>query len=312
VPTARQPADADLALVENATVHLAVTAGTAPGVLGVLPLRRFMPAELSGTQFDQNYLPTDGEDVLGLASLLRLIEAPAGEDQLCVRANPQVHALGIGRGAQWEVLGTFNIDPSLLATLVAGAPATSGKRLLWEWRPSWMVAEKKTTDMARRPYYVIARVPASLATALHARQAMSQANAEELLALLGQRGIGLAALNAQGGTQESSAAGFFYATQLLSTNKGSGPFNSLPQDRRPLVYGVLPLDPVEPILQGLAGRALERRADMLALAVSRGDDGTLRLCLVPVEVKHHGMPSTPEEIPDPSNSELKRAREQLT
>ena len=310
-PTARQPADADLALVENATVHLAVTAGTAPGVLGLLPLRRFLPAELSGTQFDQNYLPADGEDILGLASLLRLLEAPTGEDQLCVRANPQVHALGIGRGAQWEVLGTFNIDPSLLATLVAGAPATAGKRLLWEWRPSWMVAEK-TTDLARRPYYVIARVPASLATALHARQAISHANAEELLALLGQRGIGLAALNAQGGTQESAAAGFFYATQLLLTNKGSGPFNTLPQAHRPLVYGVLPLDPVEPILQGLAGRKLERRADMLALAVSRAGDRTLRLCLVPVEVKHHGMPSTPEEIPDPANSELKRAREQLT
>ena len=308
----RPPTDADIALIENATVHLAVAAGNAPGVLGSLPLRRFLPAALTGTHFDQNYLPSDGEDVLGLASLLRLLEAPAGEDRLCVRANPQLHALGIGRGSQWEVLGTFNIDPAVLSGLVAGAPATSGKRLLWEWRPSWMVTEKTTTDLARRPYYVIARVPASLASALHARQAISKANAEELLTLLGQRGIGLAALNAQGGTQESAAAGFFYATQLLSTNKGDGPFHSLPVGQRPLVYGVLPLDPVEPILQGLAGRRLERRADMLALALSRGNDGALRLCLVPVEVKHHGMPSQPEAIPDPTKSELKRAREQLT
>jgi hypothetical protein len=310
-PTAQSPADADVALVENATVHLAVPAGNAHGVLGTLPLRRFLPADLSRTQLDQNFLPRDGEDILGLASLLRVLEAPSGEDKLCIRANPQVHALGIGRGAQWEVLGTFNIDPSLLATLVAGAPTTSGKRLLWEWRPSWMVTEK-TTDLARRPYYVIARVPASLTTALHARQAISSANAEELLSVLGQRGIGLAALNAQGGTQESAAAGFFYATQLLSTNKGNGPFHALPPEGRPLVYGILPLDPVEPILQGLAGRALERRADMLALAISRGADGTLRLCLAPAEVKHHGMPSTPEEIPVPSNAELRRAREQLT
>lgn len=311
-PATRPPADADLALIENATVHLAVAAGSAPGVLGSLPLRRFLPAESTGTHFDQNYLPNDGEDILGLASLLRLLEAPAGEDRLCVRANPQLHALGIGRGSQWEVLGTFNIDPAVLSGLVAGAPATAGKRLLWEWRPSWMVTEKTTTDLARRPYYVIARVPSSLASALHARQAISKANAEELLALLGQRGIGLAALNAQSGTQESAAAGFFYATQLLSTNKGDGPFHSLPQGQRPLVYGVLPLDPVEPILQGLAGRRLERRADMLALALSRGTDGALRLCIVPVEVKHHGMPSQPEAIPDPTKSELKRAREQLT
>ncbi|MBW3599061.1 MAG: hypothetical protein KY475_17550 [Planctomycetes bacterium] len=307
-----QPADADLALIENATVHLAVTAGNAFGVIGALPLHRFLPSDLSGTQFDQNYLPSDGEDILGLASLLRRLEAPAGEDKLCVRANPQVHALGIGRGSQWEVLGTFNIDPAILATLVSHVPATSGRRLLWEWRPSWMVSDKAAADLARRPYYVIARIPASLATALHARQGISHANAGELLALLGQRGIGLAALNAQGGTQESAAAGFFYATQLLSSDKSSGPFDGLHQDHRPLVYGVLPLDPVEPILQGLAGRRLERRADMLAIAISRSPSGTLRLCLVPVEVKHHGMPSDPEQIPLPSNRELRRAREQLS
>ncbi|MGH7307092.1 MAG: hypothetical protein ACREK6_00185 [Candidatus Rokuibacteriota bacterium] len=308
---AAPPGNADIALVENATVHLAVTIGAAYGVLGILPLRRFLPADLSGTQLDQNFLPRDREDILGLASLLRLLEAPASEDKLCLRANPQLHALGIGRGAEWEVLGTFNVDPSLLATLVAGVPATSGRRLLWEWRPSWMVTEKRAADLARRPYYVIARVPASLTTALHARQAISQANAEELLAVLGQRGIGLAALNAESGTQESAAAGFFYATQVLSTNKGVGPFGALPAERRPLVYGVLPLDPVEPILQGLAGRALELRADMLALAVSRGDDGALSLCLVPTEVKHHGMPATPEKIPGASNPELRHAREQL-
>jgi DNA helicase HerA-like ATPase len=309
---ARPPADADLALVENATVHLAVTAGTAHGLLGVLPLRRFSPTDLTGTRLDQNFLPRDGEDILGLASLLRSIEAPGGEDKLCMRANPQLHALGIGRGGEWEVLGTFNIDPSVLATLVATAPTASGRRLLWEWRPSWMVTDKKTADLARRPYYVIARVPASLSIALHARQGISESSAQELLTVLGQRGIGLAALNAESGTQESAAAGFFYATQTLSTNKGGDPFHKLPSAQRPLVYGVLPLDPVEPILQALASRSLQMRADMLAVAVSRADDGALRLCLVPIEVKHHGMPATPEKIPAATNSELKRAREQLT
>ncbi len=317
-PATHQPEEADVALVENATVHLAVTPGVAPGVLGVLPMRRFLPADLSGTQLDQNLLPADGEDLLGLASLLRVLEAPAGEDMLSIRANPQVHALGIGRGAQWEVLGTFNLDPSLLATLVAGVPATAGRRLLWEWRPSWMVTEKTTTDLARRPYYVIARVPASLTAALHARQAISSTNAGELLAVLGQRGIGLAALSAQGATQESAAAGFFYALQLLSSNKVENPFCALPAAQRPLIYGVLPFDPVEPILQGLAGRRLDLRADILALAVSRGDDGVLRLCLVPGEVKHYGMPSKPAKLPNPANPKQyetegwQHARDQLT
>src|SRR6185437_12014763 len=42
------PTDTDVALVENASVHLAVTTGEANGVLGLLPLRRFAPSALRG------------------------------------------------------------------------------------------------------------------------------------------------------------------------------------------------------------------------------------------------------------------------
>jgi hypothetical protein len=311
-PSNQPPPDADIAFIENATVHLAIADSATHGLIGDLPLRRFLPADQTSTQLDQHFLPTAGEDVLGVASLLRLLESPSGSPHLSIRARPQVHALGIGRGAQWEVLGTFNIAPSLLASLVASAPAQSGRRLLWEWRPSWMVAEKKTNELARRPYYVVARVPKSLAIALHSRQAISQANAEELLSLLGQKGIGLAALMAQSDTQESAAAGFFYATQLLSSNKTPGPFDGLPPNIRPLVYGVLPLDPIEPILQGLAGRPLKRRADMLALAVSQDANGTFQLCLVPAEIKHHGSPLLPGVVPPANHKDLLHAREQLS
>jgi|GEM_PF-2148539 len=309
-PAASPPSDADIALVENATVHLSVSRGRAHGVVGLLPLRRFFTADRCETVLDQNFLPRDGEDVLGLASLLRVLESPEGEDSmLCIRAMPQMHALGIGMGAKWEVIGTFNIDPSLLATLVATAPTAAGERLLWEWRPSWMVAEKGQADLARRPYYVIASVPASLTKALNLRQQISQENAAELLGVLGQFGFGLAALNVKGSTQESAAAGFFYAIQLLRPSAVTTPFAP---ENRPLIYGVLPLDPVEPMLQGLAGRPLGRRADMLTLAVSRGEDRVLRLCIVPVEVKHHGLPISPGPLQPPTNDkELKRARDQL-
>jgi hypothetical protein len=306
------PRDTDVALVENATVPLRITAGTSPGVIGSLALRRFFTSDIAETYLDQNFLPADGEDILGLASLLRLLEAPGGEPHLCIRANPQLHGLGIGRGAQWEVLGTFNIDPSLLANLVAAVTSDAGSRLLWEWRPSWMVTEKKTTDLARRPYFVIARVPASLSMALHSRQRIEQGQAVELLGVLGRRGIGLAALNARGNTHESAAAGFFYAIQLLSSNKFGTPFDALASGQKPIVYGILPLDPVEPVLRGMADRDLERRADLLVLALSRDDDGELRLWLVPAEIKHHGLPSNPEPMPIATNKELERAREQLT
>jgi hypothetical protein len=306
--SANRPQDADVALVENATVHLAIVPGTAHGVLGLLPLKRFSPSDLQEMQFDQNFVTPDGEDLLGLSGLLRRIEGAFGQQQLAIRALAQGHSLGIGLGAQWEVLGTFNLDPSVLATLVTSAPQQG--RLLWEWRPSWMPTEK-AADLAKRPYFVVARIPASLSMALHARQAITTANANQLLRVLGRRGIGLSVLSAEGGTQESAAAGYFYAIQLLSPASGHVPFDRLPSEQRPAFYGVLPVDPIEPILQGLAGKRLDRRADLLAIAASWRDDGSLAVCIVPVEIKHHGMPGQPEEWPGPTHSELKRAREQL-
>lgn len=310
-PSTNPPRDADVALVENATVHLAVVPGTADGVLGLLPLRRFSPPDLQGLQFDQNFLTAENEDLLGLSNLLRRIEGSTnGQQQLALRALPQRHALGIGLGAQWEVLGAFNLDPTLLSMLVTDPSASQQERLLWEWRPSWMPTEK-TADLAKRPYFVVARIPTSLPMALHARQAISMANANDLLRILGQRGIGLSVLSAEGGTQESAAAGYFYAIQLLLPASGHASFVSLPPEQRPAFYGVLPVDPIEPILQGLAGKKLDRRADLAAIAASWQNDGTLFLCVLPVEIKHHGMPAQPEELPSPTHSELKRAREQL-
>lgn len=305
------PAETDVALVENASVHLGVVEGGANGVLGLIPLRRFSPADLQGLRLDQNFLPRPGEDVLGLADLLRAIESPPHLHQPALRATPHAHALGIGRNARWEVLGTFNLDPALLSAVIAASSQGNGKRLLWEWRPSWMPVERKVSDLARRPYYVVARIPASLLKALQSRQGFSLDDAAELLEVLGHRGIGLAALSAEAGTQESAASGFFYAMQLFLpppslTAQLPGP------NLAGRVLGVIPIDSIESILQGLAGKKLERRADLLAIAMSVRADGTVRLCFVPVEAKHHGMPSHPEPIPMPNDRELVRARQQLT
>lgn len=309
-PVTAPPAEADIALVENASVHLAVISGETEGVIGLLPLRRFSPAQLDQLRLDQNISPRAGEDLLGLSGLLREVENPAGITNAALRATPQVQALGIGRGARWEVLGTFNLDPALLSAVVVSASQAAEKRLLWEWRPSWMPVERKTTDLARRPYYVVARIPASLLKALQSRQGFTVQNAAELLHVLGYRGIGLAALNAEAGTQESAAAGLFYAMQLfLPPGNSAGPAPS--PGKSGAILGVIPVDPIESILQGLAGRKMERRADLLAIAMSLSDEGAVQLCFVPAEVKHHGMPSHPEPIPDPRHTELKRAREQL-
>lgn len=311
-PAGSPPRDADIAIVENASVHLAIMPGTADGVLGLMPLRRFSPAALSGLSLDQHYRPPAGEDLLGLCNLLREIEATADTaNPTSLRATPQLHALGIGQGARWEVIGTFNLDPTLLATLVASAATTGGTRLLWEWRPSWMSTDRKQGDLAGRPYYVVARIPASLLTALLTRQAFTTQNASELLGTLGQHGIGLAALAAEGGTSESAAAGFYYALRLLLPMAGTGFASRLVGIDTPSVVAVLPLDPAQPILQGLAGRKLDLRADLIAIAMRIDPEGRLNLCFVPIEVKHHGMPSRPEAIPSATDRELGHARQQV-
>lgn len=307
------PVDADLALIENSSVHLAITGGSSNGVVGPLPLRRFCPPRLEGTTLDQNYFAKPGDDLLGLADLLVEIECPSTSTTAALRANPLAHALGIGMGGRWEVLGTFNLDPSLLASVVAEQGQSSGKRLLWEWRPSWLGHGKGSEDdLARRPYYVVARMPASLLNALEYRQGLIQLQAVEMLAELGQRGIGMASLHASGGTQESAASGFFYALRLLlpTPNRGlaagwisSGSSNA--------IHGVVPVDPIEPILEGLVGENLKHRADLLVVRITREASGGTHVCFVPVEVKHHGSQAKPEPFPDDRDSELKRARQQL-
>jgi hypothetical protein len=308
-PATQEPSDTDLALIENASVHVAVVPTSAHGVVGSLPIRRFSPAKTENGMLDQSFSPRNGEDLLGICDLLREMEGDSAQALSALRASPQAQALGVRGGANWEVLGTFNLDPALLSTVIGAASSQTNKRLLWEWRPSWMPVDRKLADLARRPYYVIARVPSSLLKALQQRQGHAQANAEEMLEVLGLRGIGLAALNAKASTAESAAAGFFYALQLLSPPSGHNPLAQATSHE--VILGTVPVDPVESLLEALAGRRLARRADLLQIAITRPKPRAVRLCFVPVEVKHHGMPSEPEALPAASDRELKRARQQL-
>ncbi len=244
------PTQADVALIENASVHVAAVAGEAHGVLGLLPLRRFCPSRISELNLDQNFAPKEEDDLLGLSALLRDIESePSAQQHVALRCSPLVQALGIGRGAHWEVLGAFNLDPALLSQLVASR-TTSDLRLLWEWRPTWIPAQKKETDLARRPYFTVARIPSSLLRALESRQGLTTPQAAELLRILGQRGIGLSVLSAKGGTQESAAAGYFYAVRLLLAPI-AGLLTASDTRGSARVVAALPIDPIESVLQAL-------------------------------------------------------------
>lgn len=309
---------ADVAFVENANVLLAITGGETSGLLGPLPLRRFCPPVLktldpNNLVLDQNYSTTPSDDLLGLSGLLAEIEQ---EGLHALRSSPHAQALGIGQDARWEVLGTFNMDPLLLSSIVTRTTSieSADKRLLWEWRPSWLNQEQRNeSELAKRPYYVIARIPSSLLKALENRQGISEARASELLAELGYRGIGLASLYAIGGSQESAAAGFFYAMRLLLPPKESPLQPSWTgEGSARAVHCLLPVDPVYSVLAELAGNSSSgQRADLLAIRIAEESDDFTRVCIVPVEIKHHGNPQNPEALLPDTDPELKRAREQL-
>jgi hypothetical protein len=303
------PTASDIALIENASAHMGTVDAITTGVLAPLPLRRFSVPAVVGQILDQQYGGHPGDDLLGLSRLLATIEHSLPTGISALRVAPQANALGIGSGARWEVLGTLNVDPALLSTTIrAGGHAD---RMLWEWRPSWLADGQRDRDeLARRAHYVVARVPASLVKGLAGRQGLAEAHAQEMITELGRRGIGLASLQAAGGTQESAAAGHFYATRVLLPPAGHAQPQGWVALGNETFAGVLPIDPIAPILFGIAGESPRRRADLLAFSVKIEDDG-VRVGIVPIEVKHHGQPQSPTPLPADNDPELRRAREQL-
>jgi hypothetical protein len=303
------PTASDIALIENASAHMGTVDAVTAGVLALLPLRRFCVPAIAGQVMDLQYAGCAGDDVLGLSRLLAEVEHRLPTGTSALRVAPQANALGIGSGARWEVLGTLNVDPALLSNIIRAGGHVD--RMLWEWRPSWLADGQGDRDeLAKRAHYVVARVPASLVKGLAGRQGLSQANAQEMIRELGRRGIGLASLQATGGTQESAAAGYFYATRVLL------PPAEHPQPQRwvslgdDTFAGILPIDPVEPVLLGIAGGPSRRRADLLVFKV-KIESAAVRIGIVPIEVKHHGQPQSPTPLPADNDPELRRAREQL-
>ena len=303
------PSTSDVALIESASAHMGVVNAVTTGVLAPLPLRRFTVPTTSGQGLDQQYAALPGDDVLGIARLLAEIEYAPPDGLSALRVTPRANALGIGSGARWEVLGTLNIDPALLSSIVRSGDCPD--RMLWEWRPSWLAGGQGDRDqLAKRAHYVVARVPRSLVKGLATRQGLAEPHAQEMITELGRRGIGLASLQAAGGTQESAAAGHFYATRVLLPPKGHAqPQNWITLDNNTFA-GILPIDPVAPILFAVAGESPRRRADLLVFKV-KIEGNAVRVNMVPIEVKHHGQPQSPSALPSESDRELKRARDQL-
>lgn len=310
-----QPPDADLALIEDASVNLSLITSQSLGVLGPVPVRRFSPTSIHQMGIDEHIALSSGEDLLGLSDLLELLESEPKTSHGALRCSTSTGALGLGGKSEWEVLGTFHLDPVQLAQFVSSLPTTM-PRVLWEWHPSWLRERtQQEPDLSNRPYFVIARVPPSISVGLSKRHGLNQQQTQELLSELGKRGIGLASLVATEGTHEAAALGFFSALRLLTPETDITPQptwqnNIVCAQNGNLIYAILPIDPLASFIEALAGQSFSRRADLLFISACHSQNGTT-FCLFPVEVKHHGTPSNPSSFPAHTDSELNRARSQL-
>ena len=299
----------DVAFIESASAHMGAVDAITSGVLGPLPLRRFTVPAISGQVLDQQYAARPGDDVLGISRLLAEIEHSFPNGPSALRIAPQANTLGIGSGARWEVLGALNFDPALLSSIIRSSGRAD--RMLWEWRPSWLASGQGDRDeLAKRAHCVVARVPTSLVKGLATRQGLAESHAQDMITELGRRGIGLASLQAAGGTQESAAAGHFYATRVLLPPGGHAHPQRWVTLGNNTFAGLLPIDPVVAVLSAIAGESPRRRADLLVFRVTIEGDAA-RVNIAPIEVKHHGQPQSPSPLPTDNDPELRRAREQL-
>ena len=308
-PMASPTPTSDIAFIESASAHMGTVDSTTNGVLGPLPLRRFTAPAISGQVLDQQYAARPEDDVLGISRLLAEIEHSLPSGLSALRIAPQAGALGMGRDARWEVLGALNFDPAFLSSIIRSSGRAD--RMLWEWRPAWLTSGPGDRDeLAKRAYFVVARVPTSLTKGLARRQGIAASQAQEMITELGRRGIGLASLQAAGGTQESATAGYFYATRVLLPPGGHAHPQRWIGAANNTYAGLLPIDPVIGILSAVAGESPRRRADLLVFKVTIEGHGA-RVNVAPIEVKHHGQPRSPTPLPTGRDPELRRAREQL-
>lgn len=311
---AQQP-ETDLALIEDASVNLALPGGQQLGVTGPLPVRRFAPTTVHANGLDEHFAVQPGEDILGICELLEVLESAPDSTFRALRSGTISGALGLSGKSRWEILGTFHLDPVQLSQFVANLPSAF-PRVLWEWHPSWLrgVVERDP-DLGNRPYFVVARVPPSISDGLSVRHGLSSQQALELLGELGNKGIGLASLVAMEGTNETAALGFFSALRLLAppsdvSNEPVWQSNISCAQNGSLSFAILPIDPLTSFIEALAGDSFLQRADLLFISICHSQDAT-SFCIFPVEVKYHGSPSNPSTFPVGSDPELGRARNQL-
>lgn len=283
------------------------------GVIGSAPLRRFVVAR-GGDTADagiESYLdPSLHSDHLTSPFVAALIAIELSGNQ------PQVQSVavqlpisgGLVGNSFLTVFGESHISPSAVARLFR--QNQENPMMIWEWSAPFRSDIRNFGNRSvidARSHYSIAKVPQrfkeevqTLLGSLY-RDQPSMSHVDNLLGVLGTRGVSLANLLASGETQALSALGFYVAYELA---------DCVWDPDAPLF--VLPLD----ICQGFISTLLDRRPD--EFSGKRSDLVVMRLAADSisfrvVELKYIGAKSPFARLPEVGSAEpnLQKGREQL-
>lgn len=290
VPSNR-PSSSHVTFLEGNAALLALEASSrnADGWLPSLPLRRIPSRSRTGAFTSVEYtLAPPGADATTFEEALHAYESLAATPH-AIKMIP--NPIGVAGKPGWLVAGDFGVDPRGISSSARDHSASD--YILWDWRPATTIKSNRGDSSRAQPYFILASVPPALNSAIHDRLKKLGGNtvpeeierrARLLISTLAERAIGLNTLLSIGHHQATGALGFFFALKSIGTWLEACPSGE--------VRLVVPVDAVDPFLRASnkgAGDGSRRRADLLVVRAFSTGDGSPRVVLVPVEIKHYGL-----------------------
>lgn len=206
--------------------------------------------------------------------------------------------------AEWTVSGEGLLNPSSVATFLSAS--SRQQQMLWEWHPPYFDVRTGEGRINQRAYMTIARIPSAFKSQLSASLSSlkiedSEVNrlSEDILRVLGSRGMGLSSLLYMGSTLVKGALGFYSAFKLIDGLPMNGDFLTVPIDACDFFLRTLADDE-----RGIDGFS---RADLLGISIE--DD---QVNLMSIEIKMYDLDNVDGSVlPDPTSTKLDEARNQV-
>lgn len=287
------------------SVQIVHDRATAKGSIPAIPFKRFFSSEKlanapKGTSSISVHLSSDcgwGAFTEPLSNLESLANGNY------VNSSLSKSPLADG-SAEWTVSGEGLLNPSSVSTFLSAS--SRKQQMLWEWHPPYLDRQIRRGQINQRAYMTIARIPktfrsqlASSLSSLEIEGALAQELADDILRVLGSRGMGLSSLLYMGSTLVKGALGFYSAFKLVDALPMSGNFLTVPIDA--CDHFLRSLADVHDNADGF------RRADLLGILI---EDESIRL--MPIEIKMYDLDANGDvPLPDPTSAKLDEARDQV-